>query len=183
MNPTFYGQPVALVVALIAATASLLVPFLAAFWAIRKLKHDLRKEVQGVKYTNILRAQQEFWYFFAYTTNTENAKSTMRWEKNKDNSKTYFLQKKNAQDYITALAQTFYGEGHGLFLPKAIRPLFFEYRSILYGVLLKTKNDAGEEVKLEDMNMVKRLSELHQEMTVALRDSLNLREPDLPEKP
>lgn len=63
MNPTFYGQPVALVVALIAATASLLVPFLAAFWAIRKLKHDLRKEVQGVKYTNILRIRSfgNFW--------------------------------------------------------------------------------------------------------------------------
>lgn len=182
MNPTFYGQPVIVVGAFITATASLVVPFLAAYWAVRKLRHDLRKEVQGVKYANTLRAHQEFWKLLAYTTDTENAKSVLRWVLNKDNSKTYFLQKKNAQDFITALAQTFYGEGHGLFLPKAIRALFFEYRSILYGALLKTRKGAGEEVKLENINMAKRLCELHNDLTVALRDSLDLHEPDLPVK-
>ena len=182
MNPTYYGHPVIVVGAFIAAIASLTVPFLAAFWAYRKLRQDLRKEVQGIKYASTLQAHQEFWKLLAYTTDTENTKSVMRWELNKDKSKSHFFQKKNAQNFIEELANTFYGEGHGLFIPKAIRNLFFEYRSIVYGVLLKTKADAGEEVSIEKPEMAKRLSELHHEMTVVLRDSLNLREPDLPEK-
>lgn len=183
MNPTFYGQPVIVVGALITAAASLLAPFFAAFWAVRKLRRDLRKEVQGVKYASTLSALQAFWKLLAYTTDTENEKSILRWKLNKGDGKTCFLRKKNAHDYVVALAQTFYSEGHGLFLPKAIRAPFFEYRSILYGVLLKTKDEPGEEVTLENASMVKRLLELHHEMTVALRDVLDLREPDLPEKP
>lgn len=181
MNPTFYGQPVIVVGAFITALASLSVPFIAAFWAVRKLRHDLRKEVQGAKYVGTLQAHQAFWKLLAYTTDTENAKSVLHWEQNKDKSKSYFFQKKNGQNFISDLAQTFYGEGYGLFLPKPIRGLFFEYRSIVYGMLLKNKENAAEEIRVENAEMIKRMLDLHQQMTLALRDSLDLREPDLPE--
>jgi hypothetical protein len=151
------------------------------WYAIKKLRKELSQNVQKEKYTRILDACQGCWKLLAFTTDTENKKSVLLWTQDyKTKEKTYYIHLQNAQEYIDTLATLFYGEGKGLFLPATLKPLLFEYRSILYGVLLSTKNTTEEKVVVKKSEMVKRMVEIHQELVKILRSEMQMDDPKLP---
>ncbi len=145
------------------------------------MRKELSQNVQKEKYSKIMEACQSCWKLLAYTTDTQNDKSIITWTKDpKTKAKTYFFNQNLAQEFIDNLAAFFYGEGKGLFLPDAPRPLLFEYRSILFGLLLSTKGKEENTIKIENPDLIERLIQIHQELIRVLRAEMKMDDPKLP---
>ncbi|MCK5269254.1 MAG: hypothetical protein KAJ46_00660 [Sedimentisphaerales bacterium] len=113
------------------------------------------------------------WSLLAYMTDVENPKAVMLWEKT-GRETVYYLRPEQAREYMIALAEMFYADGYGLLLGREIKNLFYEYRSQLYGVLLKAKSlsDGGNPIRLEKDELVGRLKEIYNELNEKLREEL-----------
>ena len=117
-------------------------------------------------------ALMKAWSLLAYMSDTENSLAVIVWEQKKD-GKVYYFRKKQARDYIDKLAEIFYGGGYGLMLDDETKKMLFEYRSILYGVLLREKGD-DEKVRLENAEMVRRMKVIYEGMNKKLREDIRL---------
>ncbi len=148
-------------------------------YSIRRLNIETNVGIRRKKYELVLSSLQECWKLLAYTTEVENEKSILVYTQQKQ-EKIYYLRKTNAEAFIKGLSLYFYGSGLGLFLPKSIRPLLFEYRHTVYGLLLKYKNEGEDNVKLENDEMVKRFLAIHAELVLQIRAEIDSVNPKLP---
>lgn len=165
----------------ITVTGTIAGVLIANWFAMKKLRKDLLAGIDKDRYTRILDACQGCWKLLAYTTDTQNPLSVLRRVEDKSTQKkTWYFNISNGKAYIEALASFFYGEGKGLFLPQEIRPYLFEYRSIVFGLLLSASEEKGEEVVIKNEKLPERLNELHQKMVILLRQSAGLEKPELP---
>lgn len=183
MNEYFLGVPVPVASAIIAGIFSgILGAYLNYHFSVKKLIYEIRANVNKEKNTKILDAFQQFWKLLAYTTDTENANSIMVWEQDKHTKQnTYWIRRAQANAYIDRLAEIFYGGGYGLYLNKEARAPFFEYRSILYGVLLPTRDSSEDKILVKNPEMANKLKKLHQDMVVLLREKAGLEDVELPD--
>ncbi len=165
--------------AMVTIVAVLGTAYLAYKYGIKKMRKEALHKLESEKYNRILDSLQECWKLLVYTTQTENEKCIITFEKDKDKSKTYFLNTKNAEEFLHALTAYFYSSGLGLFLPKVFKPLLFEYRSIIFGFLLATKNSEENKIEIMNLKMTKRLSEIHSQLHTNLREALELNNPQL----
>jgi hypothetical protein len=110
------------------------------------------------------------WSLLAYITDVENPKVVMLWEKSGSET-IYYVQPRQAQEYVTKLAEMFYNDGYGLLLGRNIKELFYKYRNHLYGVLLKEKSQQGsdERIRIENEMMIKSMKEIYKEVNAELR--------------
>lgn len=58
-------------------------------------------------------------------------------------------------------------------------PLIFEYRSIVYGLLLNAKNMPDEKIEIKNQKLAKRMIEIHQSFSIQIREDINLKQRDL----
>ncbi len=146
---------------------------IAAYLAYRYALKQKRKEtfigLEKIKYQRKLNALEGCWKLLAYTTDTENAKSILTWETLKNKEKLYYLNKTNAQEFIKSLADFFYDTGLGIFLSKEIKVYLYEYRSIIYGFLLREKNNENNIIQIENIEMAKRMIEINQQLIIQLK--------------
>lgn len=157
--------------------SSIALAYVGFQYAIRQLKKESIENVQRKKYDYILEAHKQIYQLLAYTTDTENAKSILLWERTGSGANkidTYFLRKENAEAFLQELPTQFYGNGHGLFLDPEINELLFEYRNHIYGILLKTKNETESTIKLDNPELVKKLKVIHQDLSVKIREKIKL---------
>lgn len=113
------------------------------------------------------------WSLLAYITETENPNAVMVWEKEAKET-TYYLRPAQARDFMAALSSLFYGSGYGLLLDGEIKELLYEYRSQIYGVLLKADClKCGEEpVKLKNEQLIARVRQIYARLNEQLRQEL-----------
>ncbi len=166
---------------LIPVVGAVLVALITYVFAVKKLKQESRINIERKKYEAILEAHKEIYALLAYITDTENPKSILVWTAPKGNKKdkTYYFVHENIQRFLGELPETFYGKTAGLFLSTNINQLLFEYRSIVYGLSLTIKTDDTKQQKIENPQIAQRMKAIHQELTIGLRDAINIQNRDL----
>lgn len=162
--------------------ATILAVFIAYRYAISQMRKETHIQIEREKYKRTMDALQDAWKLLAFMTPTENEKSVLTWQQNPDKTKTYFLNKTNAQNFIDSLASFFYGTGLGLYLPQSIRPKLFEYRSILYGLLLKEANNISSKIEVNNQEMIKKITRIYDDLVKVLREELDSKTPEMPKK-
>ena len=127
----------------------------------QSLEYLSRKRLDG-----LLKA----WSLLAYMTDVENPKAVILWEKN-GNETTYYLNPACAREYMAELSESFYSDGYGLLLDRNVKKLLYEYRGILYSVLLKNQSLQGSDdmIKLNNEKMIQRIKEIYNQLNSELR--------------
>ncbi len=166
---------------LIPVAGAVVVAYLTYLFAVKKLKKVSRENIERKKYEAILHAHKKIYSLLAYTTDTENAKSILVWEAEKNDraNKTYYFRKRNALEFIDKLRREFYDCGNGLFLSSEVNKLIFEYRGLVYGFLLKEDKNTEECIKMDNPEMAKRMITINQEMITAIRESIGLQKREI----
>jgi len=141
-------------------------------WHLKK-RSEPRYESLGYLNQKRLDSLMKAWSLLAYITEVENPRAVMLWEKNGSQT-VYYLQPKQAREYMIALSESFYTDGYGLLLGQRVKELFYEYRGHLYGVLLKAKSEqSGEErIEFENDELVKRMKEIYNQINTELRKEM-----------
>lgn len=162
-------------------TAPLVVPIIVVFiaawltykYSINKLKKETDIALQKELYAKRLEACQNLWKLLAYTARTENPKTVLILNRSKTGEDTWYFNKTNAKAYINALADTFYGMGSGVFINNtAIKEKLFEYRSIVFGMLLKEANNTNDVIAVKNLEAKNRLLTLHDSLLKLLKDEV-----------
>lgn len=155
---------------------SLIAVYLAYRYAIKKLKQESRENIERKKYEAILSAHQNIYKLLAYTSDTENEKSILVWERSKGErgNTNYFFRKDNILDFLKQLPYEFYHQGNGLFLSSDVSALFFEYRNIVFGFLLATKELQENYVAITKLETANRMQQIHHELSKQIRKSIAL---------
>jgi hypothetical protein len=145
--------------------------WLAYLYAIRQRKKEIFIGLEQIKYRRKLEALEGCWKLLVFTTESENQQVILTWEKEKGvNNKTYFFHPDKAEEFITNLAAFHYSSGLGIYMPKTIKELLFEYRSIIYGTLQKEQNKQVEKIKINNTDMVNRMTQIHQMLITELKN-------------
>ncbi|MBN1806563.1 MAG: hypothetical protein JW837_15045 [Sedimentisphaerales bacterium] len=152
------------------AVFSLVAVFLGLFIWHWKKRSEPRYESIGYLNRKRLDGLMKAWSLLAYITEVENPKAVILWEKT-GNETIYYMQPKQAREYINKLAEMFYDDGYGLLLGQNVKEMFYKYRNHIYGVLLKGKSQQGgdERIKIENEKMIKSMEEIYKELNAELR--------------
>ncbi len=156
--------------------ATIVVAALVYYFARRNMRYETQLRLGRFKYDKWYEAGMAFWGLLAYTTATENKKSIIVWEK-KSGNKTYYLQNAVALEFMDKLNTINYEKGYGLFLNEEIRSLFYEYRNIVFGLLLKERNNPAEKITVENADMIKEMLQMHNKMVLLLRKEYQMSAP------
>jgi hypothetical protein len=143
--------------------------YLAYRFAIRQKRMETFIGLEQLKYQRKLVALEGCWKLIAYTTDTENEKSIITWEQLKGKEKAYCLNVPNAKGFINELANFNYGSGLGIYLSKAVKEQLFEYRSMVYGFLLKEKDNQSNTIKIEKTELAAKMISIHQALVTQLK--------------
>lgn len=136
---------------------------------IRIKRKEIPVNLLQTKYNKKLEALEYCWKLLRYTTDTENSKSILVWEKVAGKKKQYYIQPHNAQEFLEQLPEMFYSSGYGLYLSKEIKEQLFTYRSNIYGIMLKEKDSKEEKITIQNTNLVEILLLVHNELNRLLR--------------
>ena len=166
------------------------VPFVSSFalaivgyrYAIKQLRKESEISLERKKYEYILEAHKSVYKLLVYTTDTENSKTILVWErtgKDENGVTSYFFRKENINSFLNELPKEFYSEGSGIFLSSEIASLLFEYRSIVYGLLLSTKNNDDTKLEIKNKEVAEKMKKIHHLLSVKIRENINLKVRDL----
>lgn len=148
--------------------AALLVAWLTYHYAIKKMRHETRVQLQRLKYERKLAALEGCWKLLLHTTDVENGNNILTWQR-EGGATTWYINKAQADGFIKNLAAYFYGSGLGIYIPPAIKTDLYEYRNILYGFLLKEKQNTATDIVLQNEAMAGQLQTLHQRLVQELK--------------
>lgn len=156
---------------------SLLTVLIAAFgywWGFkiwRKQKHEeLRIAANQQRETARIAACKAVWGLLSYLSEKENEDTVFVKRGTADNV-TWHLRRAQGVQYIKTLAQVFFEQGHGIFMPKDIRDGVYEFRSRVFRILEKDMRSSGD--MENDMILVNNLEVISK--VQELRDLLNKR--------
>ena len=167
------------------STISSLIPIVIAAcltyrYAIKKLRKESLENIERAKYEAILKAHQSIYKLLRFITDTENDDCILVWEQPKGGGeKTYYFRQANIRKFIKELTEEIYNKGNGIFLSKKVMPLIFEYRSLVYGLLLTAKENPDETTEIKNEKLAKRMIEIHQSLSTKIRETINLQQRNL----
>lgn len=157
-----------------------IVAYLTYRYAIKKLRKESFENIERAKYEAVLKAHQSIYKLLRFITDTENDDCIMVWEQPKGGGeKTYYFRQANIRKFIKELTEEIYNKGNGIFLSKKVMPLIFEYRSLVYGLLLTAKDKPDETIEIKNEKLAKRMIEIHQSLSIQIRKDINLKQRDL----
>ncbi|MDY3351163.1 CRISPR-associated protein Csx28 [Riemerella anatipestifer] len=146
----------------------------------RKIRQELKGNIELQKYEAILHAHKQMYRLLAYMTDQDNPKNLLKWEVPKgQKDKIHYINRANAQAFLRELPELFYGEGCGLFLSEEVTKKFFEYRSIVHKLLLAEQNSTEAEFRLKNEEAATRMKQLHQMLSQSIRQCLKIEQRDL----
>ena len=148
--------------------------------AIKKLREESIENIKRAHYEAILKAHQSIYKLLRFTTDTENDDCILVWEQPKGGGeKVYYFRQANIRQFFKELTEEIYNKGNGIYLSKKVMPLIFEYRSIVYGLLLIAKSKPEEKIEIKNQKLAKRMIEIHQSLSIQIREDINLKQRDL----
>ncbi|MBS1626009.1 MAG: hypothetical protein JST83_18460 [Bacteroidetes bacterium] len=144
----------------------------------RQLRLSTKENLLKSKYEKTIMALESCWKLLSYTTQTENPCSIIFFEKT-DGLILYYLHVENAKKFFAELNEVNYRSGLGLFLSSEIKELLFEYRSIVYGVLLRERNNKENKIVIQNEEMRSKLLTLHNQLLSQIKLELDGIHPNL----
>lgn len=124
------------------------------YWRKQK-EEELNYQLDALRYKSRLEAAKAAWGLLAFLSEKENEKSFLAYRGSREKPEVYFNLDRG-RDYLNALSEIFYDQGHGIFLTKEINQEIFHVRTNVYAILNKERHrgvDSGE-VLLENEGMV-----------------------------
>lgn len=171
---------IALITSLISSATIIFAGYQTYLNAIKKLREESFENIERAKYEAILKAHQSIYKLLRFITDTENDDCILVWEQPKGGGeKTYYFRQANIRKFIKELTEEIYNKGNGIFLSKKVMPLIFEYRSLVYGLLLTAKDKPDETIEIKNEKLAKRMIEIHQSLSIQIRKDINLKQRDL----
>ncbi|GAB6975338.1 type VI-B CRISPR accessory protein Csx28 [Prevotella falsenii] len=168
---------IALIPALINSAAIIVVVYLTYFYAVKKLREESFENIERAKYEAILKAHQSVYKLLRFITDTENDDCILVWEEPKGGGeKAYYFRQANIRKFIRELTEEIYNKGNGIFLSKKTMSLIFEYRTLVYGLLLTAKDNPAEAIEITNKKLAKRMIEIHQSLSIQIRKDRNLQQ-------
>lgn len=167
------------------STLSSLVPIVIAAYltyryAIKKLHKESFESIECAKYEAILKAHQSIYKLLRFITDTENDDCILVWEQPKGGGENvYYFRQANIRKFIKELTEEIYNKGNGIFLSEEVMSLIFEYRSLVYGLLLTEKDNPKDKIIIKNLKLAKRMIEIHQNLSIKIREAINLQQRDL----
>ena len=167
------------------STLSSLVPIVIAAYltyryTIKKLHKESFESIECAKYEAILKAHQSIYKLLRFITDTENDDCILVWEQPKGGGENvYYFRQANIRKFIKELTEEIYNKGNGIFLSKEVMSLIFEYRSLVYGLLLTEKDNPKDKIIIKNLKLAKRMIEIHQNLSIKIREAINLQKRDL----
>ena len=115
-----------------------------------------------------------------FITDTENDDCILVWEQPKGGGeKTYYFRQANIRKFIKELTEEIYNKGNGIYLSKEVMSLIFKYRTLVHKLLLAKKNNPDEKIMIDKRELAKRMIEIHQNLSIKIREAINLQQRDL----
>ena len=169
---------------LITLLSSLVPIVIAAYftylYAIKKLRKESFENIERAKYEAILKAHQSIYKLLRFITDTENDDCILVWEQPKGGGeKTYYFRQANIRKFIKDLTEEIYNKGTGIYLSKEVMSLIFKYRTLVHKLLLAKKNNPDEKIMIDKRELAKRMIEIHQNLSIKIREAINLQQRDL----
>ena len=167
------------------STISSLIPIVIAAcltyrYAIKKLRKESFENIERAKYEAILKAHQSIYKLLRFITDTENDDCILVWEQPKGGGeKTSYFRQTNIRQFFKELTEEVYNKGNGIYLSKEVMSLIFEYRNLVYGLLLTAKDKPDETIEIKNEKLAKRMIEIHQSLSIQIRKDINLKQRDL----
>ncbi|WP_455094777.1 type VI-B CRISPR accessory protein Csx28 [Prevotella koreensis] len=154
--------------------------YLTYRYAIKKLRKESFENIERAKYEAILKAHQSIYKLLRFTTDTENKDCILMWYQPKGGGeKVYYFRQANICKFFKELTKEIYNKGNGVYLSKKVMQLIFEYRSLVYGLLLIAKDKPDEKIEIKNQKLAKRMIEIHQSLSIQIREDINLKQRDL----
>jgi hypothetical protein len=153
---------------------AILVVYLTYRYAIKQKKIDIAFSLKRVKYERKLNALEECWKLCMYMTESENYKSILTWEKEKGSDNVYYFHKSNAEEFKKLLVDFFYGSGLGIYLNKEIKEKIFEYRGIIFGILLSEANNLEDKIRIKNPKAPERMNELFRDLILTIKKETDI---------
>ncbi|MDY6206331.1 MAG: CRISPR-associated protein Csx28 [Prevotella sp.] len=155
--------------------------YMAYRFAIGQMRKESIENLERSKYNAVLQAHQSIYRLLKYTTDTENEDSILRWEAVKGNKseKTYYFRKEKIKLFLRELTHEFYEKGNGLYLSKEVNELLFNYRGIVFGLLLASKGETEDAVKINKEETAKAMIRIHQELSIQIRKDIQQKKRNL----
>lgn len=149
--------------------------------AIKQMRKASIEKLEHCKFNAILQAHQSIYRLLKYMTDTENEDSILRWEAVKGNKseKTYYFRKEKIKLFSRELTHEFYEKGNGLYLSKEVNELLFSYRGIVFGLLLASKGETEDAVKINKEETAKAMIRIHQELSIQIRKDIQQKKRNL----
>ena len=115
-----------------------------------------------------------------FITDTENDDCILVWEQPKGGGENvYYFRQANIRKFIKELTEEIYNKGNGIFLSKKVMSLIFEYRTRVYRLLLTAKDKPDDKIEIKNQKHAKRMIEIHQNLSIKIREAINLQQRDL----
>ena len=125
------------------------------YWQKQK-KEEINYNLESIRYKSQMEAAKAAWGLLAFLTEKENGRNLLIYKGTKDNPEIFFSLDR-AREYLKSLDDTFYFQGHGIFLTKEIKQFIFHVRTNVYRILDKEQRRgiAQGEVLMENPEAVK----------------------------
>ena len=154
--------------------------YLTYRYAIKKLRKESFENIERAKYEAILKAHQSIYKLLRFTTDTKNDDCILVWEQPKGGGeKTYYFRQANIRQFFKELTEEIYNKGNGIYLSKEVMSLIFKYRSLVHKLLLTAKDSPNEKIMIEKWEVAKRMIEIHQSLSIKIREVINLQQRNL----
>lgn len=159
--------------------ATVVVAVLTYSFAVKKLRYESQEQVEKDKYNRYLEASRQTWMLMAYMTDKENEKTIFTYIRDrKTKEDTHYFTVANGKQYLKEYANLVHNNGHGLFLTQQTFALLAEYRHFVFGILLSEKENSPEKIVVNNLEGIKRMRQINEELSAELRNNLNLRKPE-----
>ncbi|MEZ4942726.1 MAG: CRISPR-associated protein Csx28 [Saprospiraceae bacterium] len=146
------------------------------YWmAFRNWKKQKREELRILanqhREAARIAACKAVWALLAYFSEKEHSRTVF--VQREDGQQTnWFLRCAQAQDYLKAVEEVFFTQGHGIFMPPAIRDGMYEFRSRVYRILEHSRrqgNSDDELIVVKNPEVIAKIQELREKLRQDLR--------------
>lgn len=159
--------------------ATIIIAFIVQRWTFKywhkQKRHEINYGLEAAKYSAMLEAAKSAWSLLAYVTEKENGKNFLSYKGTKEKPEIYFSIERGKQ-FLSAISEVFYDNGHGIFLTSEIKNEIFHLRNNVYKIIdaETRKGNLTGEILLENEGLIQFFRNKYESMRIKIKDYLDV---------
>ncbi len=152
--------------------------FIGYWWAQRSWRKQKEMEnilqLEAIQYKDKAAACKAVWSLLPYLANKETPKNIFI-VRSENHEKVIYCRKALAEEfYDNAMPDTFYAQGHGIFMPDEIRDKFFDARIQIRRLIDAARNETDDKghIKLKTPELAHEVWKIHESLTTLIRNEI-----------